>query len=238
MWGTFSGIMSGIHMKRMEKECVAPLNPKLHKQYVDDTITKRKKNAANDRLFANMNFHHQNIKLILETNPATFLNTAHKVNPDGSVKIKVFWNPGKFSAFWNHQIPKGYETDNVDGDLHWAFKIAFDLDAEISTITRKYLDNRYLIGVFQTVINDFKKKTENQLIITDWLFEERSKFSFKLPCCPSNEPDVIKFIERIKSFTGGKVTLIVLWSTKNINLLMSKLRIDLAWIINDNVVVI
>ena len=82
--------MSGIHMKRMEKECVAPLNPKLHKQYVDDTITKRKKNAANDRLFANMNFHHQNIKLILETNSATFLNTAHKVNPDGSVKIKVF----------------------------------------------------------------------------------------------------------------------------------------------------
>ena len=108
--------------------------------------------------------------------------------------------------------------DNVDGELDWAFKIASDFDAEIFTITRKYLDNQYLTGVFQTVINDFKKKTENQLIITDWLFEERSKFLFKLPCCPSNELDVVKFIERIKSFTGGKVTL--MWSTKNINLLM------------------
>ena len=82
MWGTISGIMSGIHMKRMEKECVAPLNPKLRKQYdVDYTITKWKKNAANDRLFANMDFHHQNIKLILETKPATFLNTAHLTVP-------------------------------------------------------------------------------------------------------------------------------------------------------------
>ena len=48
MGGTISVIMSGIHMKRMEKDCVAPLNLKLYQRYVDDTITKRKKNATND----------------------------------------------------------------------------------------------------------------------------------------------------------------------------------------------
>ena len=40
MGAAISVIMSGIHMKRMEKDCVAPLNPKFYRRYVDDTITK------------------------------------------------------------------------------------------------------------------------------------------------------------------------------------------------------
>ena len=46
--GAISLIMSGIYMKRMEKDCLAALNTKLCKSYVNDAITKRKKNAAND----------------------------------------------------------------------------------------------------------------------------------------------------------------------------------------------
>ena len=106
MGGAISVNMSGIHMKRMEKDCVAPLNPKFYKRYVDDTITKRRKNTTNDELFANMNSHHKNIKLTVETNPTRFLDTAFNVNPDGSVTTKVFRKPGKFPAFWNSQIPK------------------------------------------------------------------------------------------------------------------------------------
>ena len=81
-------------MKRMEKDCVAPLNPKLDKRYVDDTIVRRKENATNDELFANMNFHHKNIKLTVETNPTRFLDTAFSVNPDDSVTTKVFQKGG------------------------------------------------------------------------------------------------------------------------------------------------
>ena len=51
---------------------------------------------------------------------------------------------------------------------------------------------------------------ENQPIIPDWLFEERSKVLFKLPYCPSNEHDVKRFIDRVESFTGGKVMFTVL----------------------------
>ena len=90
MGGAISVILSGIHMKRMEKDCVAPLNPKLYKRYVDDTLTKRKKNATNDEFFANMNFHHKNIKLTMETIPNRLLDTASNVNPDGSMTTKVF----------------------------------------------------------------------------------------------------------------------------------------------------
>ena len=53
--------MSSIHMKRMKKDCVAPLNPKFDRRYVDGTITERKNNATTDELFENMNSHHKNI---------------------------------------------------------------------------------------------------------------------------------------------------------------------------------
>ena len=51
MGGAISVIVSGIHMKRMEKYCAAPLNPKFYQRYFDDIITKRKKNATNDEFF-------------------------------------------------------------------------------------------------------------------------------------------------------------------------------------------
>ena len=67
------------------------------------------------------------------------------------------------------------------------------------------------------MINDFKNcKQEEQLIIPEWLFDRRKKLLFKLPYCPSNERDVKRFIDKIESFTNGKLKFIVLWSTRNI----------------------
>ena len=54
------------------------------------TLTKRKKNSANDEYFANTNSYHKNIKLTVESNPSRFLDTAFSVNPDGSMTAKVF----------------------------------------------------------------------------------------------------------------------------------------------------
>ena len=68
-------------------------------------------------------------------------------------------------------------------------------------------------------------------IIPDWLFQKRSKVLFKLTYCPRNEYEAKKFIDKIGSFTGGKIMLIVLWSTRNINflfLLKDKIVLDLA----------
>ena len=111
--------------------------------------------------------------------------------------------------------------NNINDDLHRAFKIASDFEAEVSIITKKYLDTGYPLGFIKSVISDFNKKDENETIIPDWLFEERCKLLFKLPYCPSNEHDVKGFFDRIESFTGGKVMLIVLWSTRNIKSLFS-----------------
>ena len=71
-------------------------------------------------------------------------------------------------------------------------------------------------------MNDFKNsKEEEQLIIAEWLFDQRKKVLFKLPYCPSNEIDVNRFIDKIESFTNGKLKFIVLWSTRNIKSLFS-----------------
>ena len=113
-------------------------------------------------------------------------------------------------------IPKRYKRNNINVDLHQAFKIASDFDAEIFIVTKKYLDAGYSIGFIKSVISDFKKNDENQPIIPNWLFEERSKVLFNLSYCPINEHDVKRFIDRTENFTGGKIMLLVLWSHRNI----------------------
>ena len=123
-------------------------------------------------------------------------------NLDGSVTTKVFRKPGKLPVFWNSQIPKRYKRNNIRGNLHRAFKIASDV--EVQTITLKYVEVGYPIGIIKSVINDFKNsKEEEQLIIPEWLFDQR-KVLFKLPYCPSNERDVKCFNDKFESFTNGK----------------------------------
>ena len=162
-----------------------------------------------DELFQSMNSQHPNVKLTVETNATTFLGRAFSKNPDGSFTI-VFRKPGKLPSFWNSQIPKRYKWNNIQGGLHGAFKIAADFDAQVQTIIRKYLEVGYPIGFIESVINDYKNsKEEEQLIITEWLFDQRKKVLFKLPYCPSNKRDV-------KGFSNGKSKFIVLWSTRNI----------------------
>ena len=117
MSGAISVIMPGVHIKRIEKDCVVPLNPKFYRCYVDGTITKRKENATNDELFPNMNPHHKKIKLTVEFNPTRFLDTAFNANPNASITTKVFQKPGKFSVFWSSQILKRYKRNNINGKV-------------------------------------------------------------------------------------------------------------------------
>ena len=151
------------------------------------------------------------------TNPTRFLDTAFSKNFDGSVTINVFRKHGKLPAFLNSQIPRRYKWNNIRVYFHCAFKNASDFDVEVQTITRKNLEVGYPIGFIKSVISNFKNsKEEEQPIIPEWLFDQRKKVLFKLPYYPSNERDVKLFIEKIESFTNGKLKFIVLWSTRNI----------------------
>ena len=113
-------------------------------------------------------------------------------------------------------IPKRHKRSNLNGDLHRAFKVS-DLDGKVSIITNKYLDGGYPIVFIKSVISDL----------------------FKWPYCPSNEHDFKSFIDRTESFTGDKIMLIVLWSTRNIKSFF-QLKNKVAhrsWVILNNVFV-
>ena len=78
------------------------------------------------------------------------------------------------------------------------------------------IDAGYPVGFTKSVILDLKKMDENEPIIPDWLFQERSKVLSKFPYCPRDEYEVKRLIDKIGSFTGGKIMPIVLRSTGNI----------------------
>ena len=120
------------------------------------TLSLRERKTYIDELFQGINSHYPNIKLTIATNPTRFLDTAFSKNLDGSVTT-VFRKPGKLPTFWNSQIPKRYVQNNIQGDLHRAFKIGSDFEADVQAIiTQKYLEVGYPIGFINSVINNFK----------------------------------------------------------------------------------
>ena len=74
MVGPLSVIFSNIYMTKTEEKFVKPTNQKFYKRFVDDIITKKKKDQP-DLLFENLNKSHPNIKYTIETMPEKFLDT-------------------------------------------------------------------------------------------------------------------------------------------------------------------
>ena len=88
------------------------------------------------------------------------------------ILMVLFQKPGKSPAFWISEIPKRYKRNNINGDLHRAFKIASDFDAEVSIITKKYLDAGYsliLILLNQLFVTLKRRMKTNQLYLTGCL---------------------------------------------------------------------
>ena len=74
MGGPISVVFSDIFMCKMEFDVIVPAKPIFYKHYVDDRYMRRKKNDV-DKLFEELNSYNKNIKLMLEVNPAKFLDT-------------------------------------------------------------------------------------------------------------------------------------------------------------------
>ena len=74
MGGPLSVITSDIFMTKLEKQVVSPAKPAFYKRYVDDIITRRKKNQPDELLNKLMSFHPK-IKFTVEVNPEKFHQT-------------------------------------------------------------------------------------------------------------------------------------------------------------------
>ena len=93
MDGLLSVIFSDIYTTKTEEGVVKPTNPIFYKRFVDDIISKKKKDQT-DLLFETLNNHHPNIKYTIETMPQKFLDTKI-IYEDNQIKTKVHRNERK-----------------------------------------------------------------------------------------------------------------------------------------------
>ena len=91
----------------------------------------------------------------------------------------------------------------IIGELHRAKKIASNIDREIKRIFNKYTAAGFASRFVHSIIDNFDSGKDN-LIIPQWLFDERKAFTIHLPFSPSNESFVKTFISKLNYFTNAK----------------------------------
>ena len=72
----------------------------------------------------------------------------------------------------------------------------------------------------QDTQNMFNRKTD-ELLIPPWLFDQRKHVTMRLPFSSKNEKYCAYFINKLFSFTNGKVKFKVVWNTHKIQMLFS-----------------
>ena len=105
MGGPLSVILRDIHMIRMETDVVVPIRPMFYKRYVDDIYNRRQKNTV-DKLYDGLNNYHPKVKLTIETNPLTFLDT-EIIHNNGIIEKRVHRKKTKLPTPWASNILKG-----------------------------------------------------------------------------------------------------------------------------------
>ena len=83
---------------------VIPEKPAFYKRFVDDIITRRKKNQPDELLSKPMSFYPK-IRFTVEVNPQKFLDTQLIVNNDGVCETRVFRKPNKVPLHWHSKTP-------------------------------------------------------------------------------------------------------------------------------------
>ena len=87
MGGPISVVFSDVLMCKMELDVAVLAKPIFYKRYVDDTYVRNKNNNV-DKLFEELSFHNENMKLTLEVNPTKFLDT-ELVRENGEITMQV-----------------------------------------------------------------------------------------------------------------------------------------------------
>ena len=174
MGGPISVVLSDIYVCKMEEDIVAPSKPLFHKHFVDDTYVRRKKTET-DELYNALNSYHQNIKLALELNPTKFLDT-EIIRSNGKITTQVYNKMKKLPVQWTLKIPVRYKRNAIKGELHRAKKIASNFDIEVKRIVNKYTAAGFPSRFVLSIMDNFNSGKDN-LIIPQWLFEERKAFT-------------------------------------------------------------
>ena len=107
------------------------------------------------------------------------------------------------------KIPITYKCNAITGELHPAKRIASDFKKELKRIRQKYQNARFPLKFINKTICKFERWKE-EMIILEWLFDERKTFSVRFPYSPANEKFSKAFMKKVKNFTNDKVKVIII----------------------------
>ena len=212
--GSFSGIFAGIYMTKLENDVVKPIKPIFYRRYVDDIYSIRKIGEP-DFLLEALNNYHPNMHFTIEENPKRFFDAEIIWDESGKCTTKVFQKQNKLPNVWQSKIPKRYKRNAIKTDLHRAKRISSDFPAEIKIIQKKYLKANFPVRFINSVIKNFNEP-DDDMIIPEFLFNEKTDIYVRIPFCEKNEKSMPKFLETLEKFTRYKFKINIVWITRNI----------------------
>ena len=162
----------------MELDVVVSAKPIFCKRYVNDMYVRRMKNDA-DKLFEELNSYNKNITL--GVNPTKFLDTEFIIEK-GEITTQLFTKSTKLPVHWSSKLPVRYKPN----EQNWEKRIVSDFNKELKRIIQKYGNDVFLLRFINERICNFERGKE-EMIIPEWLLDERKKNSVRFPYSPEKE---------------------------------------------------
>ena len=99
----------------------------------------------------------------------------------------------KLPVHWTSKLPVRYKRNAITGELHRAKKIASNFYMKIKRIVNKYTADGFCNRFVHSIKDHFHSDKDN-LIIPQWLFDERKAFTIHLQFSSSNESFMKTFV--------------------------------------------
>ena len=178
---------------------------------IGNTYVRRKKNTK-DELFEKLNIYHENIKLTIEENLTKFLDREiARHNP--AIITKVCTRSKKFPVYWSSKIPLRYKRNAIIRELHRSNKVMSNFSSELKRIKIRHLQASLSFHFKNDIFCRFNQEKGN-ILIPEWLFDDRKKLLIRLPFAPANEKFVKSFINKLEIFTNYQVKFSIVWNTQ------------------------
>ena len=101
------------------------------------------------------------------------------------------------------------------GELLWANKIPSNFNNDLKRLKLKSLQARFPINVINGIIYRFNQEKDD-VLITQWWFEERKECLLRLSLALANNKFVKSFINKFEIFSYYKVRFNIVWNTMKI----------------------
>ena len=164
---------------------MVPIRPSFYKRYRDDIYNRCQKNTV-DKLYDGLNKCLAKVKLTIETNLLSFLDT-EIIHNNGILETQVHRKKTKLPTPWIFNIPKRYKQTTIKAELYQAKPTSSNFTNEVPLIRNKFKLADYSMPFVNSIIHEFttaQTNEANEFIIPLWLFEFQKKIVLvKIPYC-------------------------------------------------------